>query len=587
MRKTRPRMNRALQPSPAGRDDGPQTIRPDAPRVIGRTTIDFSSLSLPPDVRVAFAQAFWSHYGPRPTAVYAWQRLQTFGRFLLETQALRTFSDVNPTLLVRYIEWLSKRCDASGRPWTKTTRAQRYTTLRVLLQWLERCRPGLWEPLDYPSNPFPWRNRDCQPRQRLSARQLRKILAACEQDIAGSRALRGEAKQERAAAGAHRHPAHSLGALLACIDQRFEGIVPPARILLGAGNWQLCRSIKKHGGIRGVEPYLYPNSDALLPYYLAILIHTAGNPEAIANLAEDCLQPIPLLEDREMLVWSKPRAKGSQRRAFRSSATYEPPRLIREILEWTSTLRTRVSTAHRSHLFLAKNLVSVSVLSCADFLRPLKAFQDRHGFPPFTFASIRPSVLTVIYQATGDLRQVKAVANHAHIATTVGYVEGPEVQAQNHRRVATLQRAFLGHFSSPPADHLSGATGAKRPASRRAAKADIPAAAVVSMFGFGCKDPFAGIAPGARQGELCTNFLGCLTCPNAVIASDARTIARLLQARDHLRAAAARLHPARWEVIYAPQLRILEEDVLTGFPAPELRQAEQLLGTLPPLPPLR
>lgn len=107
------------------------------------------------------------------------------------------------------------------------------------------------------------------------------------------------------------------------------------------------------------------------------------------------------------------------------------------------------------------------------------------------------------------------------------------------------------------------------------------------MFGFGCKDPFAGIAPGSRVGELCTNFLGCLTCPNAVIASDPTTVARLLQARAHLCGAAAQLDPARWEAIYAPQLRILEEDILSGFSARELAQAEPLMATLPPLPPLR
>lgn len=30
---------------------------------------------------------------------------------------------------------------------------------------------------------------------------------------------------------------------------------------------------------------------------------------------------------------------------------------------------------------------------------------------------------------------------------------------------------------------------------------------VVSMFGFNCKDAFAGIAPGTRRGELCTQNL--------------------------------------------------------------------------------
>jgi hypothetical protein len=107
------------------------------------------------------------------------------------------------------------------------------------------------------------------------------------------------------------------------------------------------------------------------------------------------------------------------------------------------------------------------------------------------------------------------------------------------------------------------------------------------MFGFDCKDPLAGVAPESRRGELCSNFLGCFTCPNAIIASDPASLARLLQARDHLRAAAATIHPARWDALYAPQLRILEEDILTRFAATELGAAARLRTTLPPLPDLR
>jgi hypothetical protein len=109
----------------------------------------------------------------------------------------------------------------------------------------------------------------------------------------------------------------------------------------------------------------------------------------------------------------------------------------------------------------------------------------------------------------------------------------------------------------------------------------------VTLFGFDCKDPFAGIAPGTRQGDLCVNFMGCFTCPNAVITPDPMSLARLLQARDHLRAAAATLYPARWEVLYAPQLRILEEDILPRFGSRELDAGQRLQAQLPPLPDLR
>ncbi|MHB8813517.1 MAG: hypothetical protein ACYDAE_09625 [Steroidobacteraceae bacterium] len=109
----------------------------------------------------------------------------------------------------------------------------------------------------------------------------------------------------------------------------------------------------------------------------------------------------------------------------------------------------------------------------------------------------------------------------------------------------------------------------------------------MSMFDFDCKDPFVGIAPGTRAGEPCTHFLGCFTCPTAVITADPISSARLIQTRDHLRAASNYVHPAHWEAIYAAQLRILEEDSLTRFSARELDGAAPLRARLAPLPELR
>jgi hypothetical protein len=196
--------------------------------------------------------------------------------------------------------------------------------------------------------------------------------------------------------------------------------------------------------------------------------------------------------------------------------------------------------------------------------------------------SIRPGVLASFYRASGDLRRVKAIANHVHLSTTVRYVQTPEVQAQHRSRMAALQQAFIGHI-----ERAAASASQRRPVKPRGYRSPVPGGEVVSMFGFGCKDPFAGAAAGTHPGELCTNFMGCFTCPNAIITPDPPTLARLLQARDHMRAAAALLHPARWQAFYAPQLRILEEDILPRFASRELAAALPLVAQLPPLPDLR
>jgi hypothetical protein len=413
---------------------------------------------------------------------------------------------------------------------------------------------------------------------------LRAILKACEQEITALRALRERGAQEIAFARTTRSgEIRTLGEVLLHIDERHGGIMPPAR---SNPNTLSCvrRATVALGGNRAVEPCLYPRSDSIFPYYLAILIHAAGNPHAIAELTVDCLQPIPLLEDRELLVWAKGRSGRLQRRAFRTKDPFEPPALVREIIAWTQRLRPHIPPAHRNRLFVCKGHNSgIHAPSWSLFKQARRHFLARHHLPPFALSAIRPSVLTAIYRVSGDLRQAKEVANHAQLSTTVGYVRGPEVERENQLRVAALQGAFLGYIEKrTPASTTSAPSGCEP-----SAASTVPRGTAVSMFGFDCKDPFAGIAPGARAGELCTHFMGCFTCPNAVITAEPASLARLLQARDHLRSASNHLHPARWEVIYAPQLRILEEDILTRFSAHEIAAAGSLHSKLPPLPELR
>jgi hypothetical protein len=553
---------------------------------IKRTVIDFNTLALPKDIQRALADAFWNHLGSRPqsTILHGWQQIKIFPRFLVETQPIDSLAGLDRELLSRYIAWLNQQRGESGVAWTKSTRAVAYGTLQRLLRWLQRCRPGLLQPIEYPVNPFPFRNRDRGSRGRLSPEHLRDILRACERDIEQCRALRQRASEERLAARAGDADAGiDRGALLDYIERRFEGIIPTDAVLRLPGHERARCGVLRLGGVRRLEPCLYPTLDTLLPYYLAILIHTAGNPQAIAHLNSDCLQPVPLMEDRELIVWEKPRAGRLQRRSFRSSAAFEPPALVRELLDWTSRLRRSVSAPLNSRLFLFKSPWAVSALPANYLDRPLRQFEARHHLKRFTPASIRPTVLTSIYRHSGDLLQAKAVANHARLSTTVQYVQGPEVHAQNRSRIAILQHAFVGHIER------GGSTGVSKalPRVRSSSATAAPAAAAVSMFGFDCTDPMAGVAPGTRVGELCSNFLGCFSCPNAVISHDVRTLARLLQARDHLRHHAGQIHPARWEAIYAQPLRILEEDILARFAATELVQAKGQQALLSPLPPLR
>jgi hypothetical protein len=562
----------------------PTTLVPplDAPRQFERTVLDFRTLHLPRDVAAALSEAFWQRIGAGPvqTILDHWARIRFFGRFNHETHAVKSLADLQGDVLVRYVEWLNAQRTARGTPLSKATRSSTYTSLHKLMQWLVRCRSGLVGSIDWPINPFPWRNRDTRGRRAIPASQVRDILKACEHDIAQLRLMREQGRQLRRDARATGATYKSSpGALLDFIDDEFGGVLPSTTILYRTHH-HVFTYLVKHGGVEVIEPYLYPNAYGLFPYYLAIVLHTAGNSQAIANLSIDCLQPIPLLEDREMLVWEKPRASRVQRRSFRRSDPFEPPALVRELIDWTSRLRSHVPRHERNRLFLMKPRWRPTAATRVKLLNALERFIATHSLKPFTFSSLRPGVLTALYRSSGDLRVVKEMANHVSISTTLSYVQGREVAAQNSLRMAALQSALLGHVE------LS-TDGGSTTLSAVPTMAAPPPGTAVSMFGFSCKDPFSGLAPGTRRGELCTNFLACLTCPNAIIPTNAPTLARLLHARDHLQAATTHIHPARWSAIYAPQLRILDEDLIPRFPARERPEAERLRATLPPLLPLR
>ena len=581
-----PRIDRVIsRGSPSA---GPSGISLDAPRRVGTRLVDFSRLALPRDVRLALAEAFWSHAEVRSvdTLLGYWHGINNFTRFVVETKAISALHELSTETLVRYIEWLNRRVRQDGVPWSAVTRAQAYYAMRTLLRWLQRCRPHLLSRIVFPMRVYPGKESAKRRLPPLPPQAVRAILRACEAEISQLRAQREHGRAALAAARADKVTRVStLGGFLLYLEQHHGGIAPPALALRPC----IRKLSDVLGGYRAIEPCLYPRFDSLFPYYVAILIHSGGNPEAIARLPLECLQPVPLLDDRELLIWSKGRTTRLQQRACRTSAAFEPPTLVRELIEFSKPLRPHAPAVHSQRLFIAKTHLGVSVLSAHKFLKQHRtAFIARHSLPHFSFMQLRASVLTAFYRASGDLRQVKEIANHAQLSTTATYVRGPEVEREHRERIASLQSAFLSHLEGARTEGtLSAADDSAHPRSAMQPGAAVPAGTAVSLFGFNCKDPLAGIAPGTRVGELCHHFLGCFTCPNAVITAEPTSLARLLEARDHLRLSATYLHPARFEAIYAPLLKILEEDILTRFSTAELAAATALSRKQPPIPELR
>lgn len=548
---------------------------------------DFNKLGIHPGIASLLADAFAHYFADKAAATTQsrWKDVRLFSRFLSEVDTVTDVTDLDTQLIHRFVEWLNVSATERGAQRKLGSRARAYGTLKLLLQWLYRHRPNSVPTIRFPTNPFPGWGYSWEPRGHLAPEHLSAILKACEIEI-----NRIWTKFERGQAIAASKPTElpqplsSREAAIWYLHDQYGAVIPPYKAFLATpAASRTQQTLSRWQGINEMASNFCATLNSVIPYYLAILIQTAGNPEAILNLQRDCLRPIPLNPELETVSWMKPRAGRIQRRLFSVKKRFHPPALIRQMLAMTEPLVNHVFAPDRNRLFLFTGAGPPRALGAMTLWKNVARFIQRHRLPPFTLASLRPTVLGAYYRATSDIKQVQMVAQHAQVATTVRYLQSTEVRDANRRQIAEHQAALVQWFEA----------SVTRGTVQNALNCDEETAQAVvdrrhaTTFGFTCRDPFAGIGPLARKRVLCPAFTGCFTCPNAVIFLDNATLARLLQARDHLRAARGAMDDARWSTFYQPQVHILEQDLIPRF-NPELFPTAQLLREqLPPLPDLR
>jgi hypothetical protein len=264
--------------------------------------------------------------------------------------------------------------------------------------------------------------------------------------------------------------------------------------------------------------------------------------------------------------------------------------MIDRVLALTAPLLPHASSVERELLFLSGNISgsrSISVIPNGLMEKHVRLFAKRHGLQgtngkplALALANLRATGLTLAHVALGhDVLKTQVLANHASPDTTRRYIDRPVVRAAQAIELGRLQAKFVEAIRSRDIGLSNGR-------SKRDQSSPIVSAQHATASGFVCADPLAGIAPGQSKGKLCTAWLGCFTCPNAVIPLEADTLARLIRMRDTLREARTRLAPDRWHLLYEPKLEILERDVLPRFPSAVHAAAIKLVETTPPVPPI-
>lgn len=560
---------------------------------------DLTTLALPRDVACVLADAFRNHHVASVPATQraCWQALQSFSRFAREDAGIQSIDDLVTAAIGRYIAWLDRQINHAGEPRSLSGRANLLSYLRQLIEWTKRHHSSrLPQRIDFPFRVYS--NRNAQPRRRLPEEQLKAILRACYEDIdaawerfeLGQQILRSDTAPAGATAELHR-----LVRELANID----GGVMPTRLNLVAHRLNMS-AVARHGGLRTLAGYLHLTSETLLPFYIALAIQTAANPQPLTQFRRDCQRPHPLDEHRVIIDWDKARAgdkfKRAQRRSFDRRRRYAAPNLVDKLLAMTAPLVAQATLRDRERLFLLRSekTLSVAPIALSTVTHGVRGFIARANeriaiwnraaperaralLPDFAAVLLRGSVATEHYQASGgDIVHVQQILNHASVLTTEAYVKGPRTEQLRRDIVARLQRLMVGWIVGV----------ANTSASRTSTVVSELAARATAPFGHDCLNPLAGTAPGTQAGRACPHLGGCLRCPGLVIPIDAPHLARILQAKEAFERSREQLDPQRWELLYAPSYRILVQDILPDFPDALQAPAAALAANLPRLPAL-
>lgn len=565
---------------------------------------DVSALGLPDELTALFADAFRMQYaGAAPASRKScWKALRTFAAFVAEDGNIDSPADLDSSAVGRYILWLDRRCSPTGRPWSISTRYGRYAPVKAMLAWALRNRAGrLPARLVFPHSPFPGRHRP-SGRRRLSTSEIKAILRACHAEIdeAWNRFETGQTILTRTPEAPALSKEPGLEAVLRDLHRLGQGVMPWFGPREAHGGPR--PALEQYGGRRLLAQHLHLTVDTLTPFFLAIAIQTAANPDALRHIGRKCVAPHPLDEHRAIIDWAKPRAGGAvrraQRRSFDRRRRYAAPNLIDKVLAMTAPLVPHAPPGERDRLFLVRGnrpsgvgVIGNQTLNnsirrfVARANERIEAWNEAHPdrlralLPHFVPVLFRGSVASLHYHAAGgDIRAAQAVLNHARTDTTDLYVRGPETQRLQEATVARLQKLMIAW--------ITGGPQADDPADADPGRTLIALGRNAATLGHVCANPLAGAASGARPGHLCPAFGGCLACPGLVIPIDAEHLARVLQAKRHLERARDRIDPRRWQLLYAPSYRILAEDVLPDFPAGLHAAAERRIAALPPLPDL-
>lgn len=531
-----------------------ETLRPDLKiqlfdkHSMPRTCLDFAKLDCSPDMAETLRDTFVLEAGhlSLQTQLQVWRCVRKFGTFL-GTQGAEMEKVLPFDLLIRWQEWLSSQ---ELQPSTKQTAM---TLIAQHCNSIARNKPER-APDGFNQTYSNFRRQEPAKLSVLNKDDLNAIVAACQTEIKEVEARIQTGKD--ALAGRDTDPT-LCQALRLIFGLRPDGLCSQKDVLaLPRATRNL---VSRAGGLRYLSSLLYLSSRDLIGYYILILAQTGGNPMAIRELRRDCVTPHPLRSDLCQVTWDKPRAGREQRADFPVNQSWAAPALIRRLAAINENLVHLTDPGHEDYLFLflRGGKAAVPIHQMLHLL--LDKFIERRQLPQFEFKQLRSSGATLVFSESENLKAVQGRLNHRQTRSTTPYVDQTILTEQLARTIRRFQGELieLSVASQRPADHADDSV-------QRSLDFAPPAQTV---FGFSCKDPFAGVAPGSTRGSPCAQFAHCATCPGAIVTlDDAVVVAKLLATHQHLTELAKRAIAEGWsrryDHLYRPTLSVIEHELL-------------------------
>lgn len=472
----------------------------------------------------------------------------------LKNRGINKIEELEPINFIDYASYLNTKKSSS------ISKYEIYAEIKNLIESAKKENSTNLINFTIPTNPFSNKARVKNSDEKLNAEQLKEILKVCYEKIDTSVSYFREIQQklkkiEKDLNGGATEKKDELNSIY-YFYQKYK-VIPLEPFLSNTE-----RSIAKRvGGIQKICEAISPDANLLLPFYLVLLIELAANADPIRLIKMDCIEEDPLFEDRCFIVWDKGRATQQQKRNCLKNKKYGAYQITKLVEELTKNIRDVATEDKKEYLFLFRSALYEkfdSTKLTRKFELALIHFVKNNFDFQFGLKNIRQSVLTEMYRKRKDITSVSKIANHKDINTTLTYVADDVTREENRFYLANKQDIIIGNIINKR-DGINNANCLSMSASE--------------AIGFNCKNPIV-------NNKVCINWMQELTNPNLIIIDDEKYLSRILRLKEDLLMAKKLMNQERFDLLYAPTLALIENEIFPKFSISVVKKSEKLAREL-------